>query len=160
MELRLRSKHRRGMTATGSVDPARSRVMAAIRARNTGPERLVRSIVHRMGFRFRLHRRDLPGSPDLVFPRLRSVVFVHGCFWHRHSCVAGRKQPRANQMYWQRKFERNQQRDIENKRALKKLGWRVFVVWECQLRNPETVARRLLAFLSGEPKGERREGHH
>jgi len=144
------------MSPVAPVDPKRSRVMAAIRSRNTRPERLVRRLAHGLGFRFRLHRRDLPGSPDLVFPRFRSVVFVHGCFWHRHTCTAGCKQPATNRAYWRAKFKRNKQRDVENKRALRQVGWRVLVVWECQLRHPESVKRRLLAFLAHDKPPARR----
>jgi DNA mismatch endonuclease, patch repair protein len=147
MERSLRKSRRRRMNSPKAPDAARSRVMAAIRSRDTRPERLVRSMVHGLGFRFRLHCDDLPGSPDLVFPRLGMVVFVNGCFWHRHACAAGRKQPSHNRQYWQRKFERNAIRDIENHKALRRLGWRVLVVWECTLRRPETVKKRLLRFL-------------
>lgn len=126
----------------------RSEVMAAVKGRNTGPERQVRRLVHAMGFRFRLHRRDLPGSPDLVFPRFRKVVFVHGCFWHRHADCRRATLPTSNQETWKRKFERNVERDAENIRSLNAYGWTVLVIWECELRNPEKVATRIRTFLT------------
>ena len=150
MERRLRARRRRRLSARRPVDATRSHVMAAIRSRDTGPERFVRSLAHNLGYRFRPHRRDLPGTPDLAFPRLNAVVFVHGCFWHRHSCHAGGKQPRVNQKYWERKFARNKERDRENRQALKHLGWRVLIIWECQLRCPELIKKRLHTFLSAE----------
>jgi DNA mismatch endonuclease, patch repair protein len=136
------------MTHETPVDPIRSRVMAAIHSRNTRPEKFVRIMAHRMGYRFRLHRRDLPGSPDIVFPRLKAVILVHGCFWHRHSCASGRKQPCSNAAYWTRKFLRNEKRDARNRRQLRRLGWRILVVWECQLKPPGGLEARLRRFRS------------
>ena len=114
---------------------ARSRNMAAIRSTGTKPEMLVRSLVHRLGYRFRLHARDLPGKPDLVFRSRRKVIFVHGCFWHQHaklSCKDGRA-PKSNLGYWAAKFVRNVTRDARNIDALKALGFRVLVIWECEV---------------------------
>ncbi|MBL9150646.1 MAG: DNA mismatch endonuclease Vsr [Phycisphaerae bacterium] len=122
--------------------------MAAIRSRDTGPERRVRSIVHALGYRFRLYRRDLPGSPDLVFPRLRAVVFVHGCFWHAHRCRAGRKDPKTNAAFWKAKRTRNRERDRAVTRALRRRGWLVLAVWECELRDAEALMRKLASWLS------------
>jgi DNA mismatch endonuclease (patch repair protein) len=153
MERCLRAKGSRRMSQRPSVDPSRSRVMAAIRSRNTRPEKFVRSIAHRMGYRFRLHPGDLPGSPDIVFPRLKAVILVHGCFWHRHKCASGRKQPRSNARYWARKFIRNERRDARNRQDLKRLGWRVLVVWECQLKRPSELEARLSRFLSNQNGG-------
>ncbi|MDE2967318.1 MAG: very short patch repair endonuclease [Chloroflexota bacterium] len=111
---------------------ARSRNMAAIRGKDTGPEMHVRRSVHAAGFRFRLHRRSLPGRPDLVFPGFRLAVFVHGCFWHGHDCLRGRR-PRTNTDYWIPKLEGNRQRDERNVSALEEAGWEVFTIWECGL---------------------------
>lgn len=112
----------------------RSAVMRAVRGKDTSPELVVRSELHRRGFRFRLHRKDLPGCPDLVFASRRKVVFVHGCFWHRHSCPDGRSTPATRTDFWQAKFDRNQRRDRMVRVSLRKAGWQVLVVWECQLR--------------------------
>src|SRR5438067_7398142 len=117
----------------------RSRNMAAIRGRDTKPEMIVRRIVHRLGYRFRLHRRDLPGRPDVVLPRHRSVIFVHGCFWHQHSCRYGRVVPATRAEFWKTKRDENMARDIRNIKALRKMGWRVLVVWECWTRDSKTV---------------------
>jgi DNA mismatch endonuclease (patch repair protein) len=130
---------------------SRSENMARIHSKNTAPELVVRRAAHACGFRFRLHRRDLPGVPDLVFPRYRSVVMVHGCFWHQHSdpaCRAGRL-PATNLAYWGPKLTKNQVRDAENIARLKALGWRVLVVWECQVSNVDVLKQRITAFLSG-----------
>lgn len=127
----------------------RSYNMSRIRDRDTKPEMVVRSIVHRMGYRFRLQRRDLPGKPDLVLPRHHKVIFVHGCFWHCHRCRRGRVAPRTNAKFWADKRAGNVKRDRRNTRQLRKLGWQVLVLWECWLRNPETqVIPRLEAFLN------------
>lgn len=107
---------------------------------------VVRRLVHAMGYRFRLHRRDLPGSPDLVLPRRRAVIFVHGCFWHVHSCQRGRV-PKSNTSYWTAKRLRNAARDRRALRRLRRDGWRVLTLWECQLKHPERVENRLRAFL-------------
>src|SRR5690606_17133831 len=120
--------------------------MARIRSRDTEPERLVRSLLHLLGYRFRIHRADLPGSPDIVLPRRHTVVFVHGCFWHQHSCKAGRI-PRSRIEYWGQKLARNQARDRRNVGKLRRGGWRVITVWECELKDPEKLERRLLRLL-------------
>jgi DNA mismatch endonuclease (patch repair protein) len=125
----------------------RSRIMRAVKGINTAPEIAVRSLVHRMGYRFRLHRRDLPGKPDLVFPRLKKVVFVHGCFWHGHNCARGARMPKANAVYWSAKIGRNRSRDLTHLKALKTGGWRAAVIWECELKNRAGVAKRLSRFL-------------
>jgi DNA mismatch endonuclease, patch repair protein len=126
----------------------RSRIMRAVKSSDTRPEIAVRRIAHRLGYRFRLHRKDLPGKPDLVFPRRRKVVFVHGCFWHSHDCARGRRIPRNNAEYWRAKIGRNGVRDTANMVALRALGWRAAVVWECELRKPSRVAKRLARFLN------------
>ena len=132
------------MTWTG-----RSALMATIRKTNTKPERLARKLLHAMGYRFRLHRKDLPGTPDVVLPRHRRVVFVHGCFWHRHTCKAGRKVPGANLSYWKPKFDRTLARDRRAAEELKAAGWQPLVVWECELRRPQAVVAALERFLEG-----------
>lgn len=126
----------------------RSRAMASVRSRDTSPERLVRSCVHRMGYRFRLHRRDLPGTPDLVLSTQRAVILVHGCFWHGHRCRAERPKPKTNAAFWRSKLIRNQRRDRGVLRALRVAGWRVLVLWECEVRRPN-LPTRLRRFIEG-----------
>jgi DNA mismatch endonuclease (patch repair protein) len=125
----------------------RSRNMAAIRGRDTKPEMIVRRLVHRHGYRFRLHRRDLPGRPDLVLPRHRAVIFVHGCFWHQHDCRYGRVVPATRAEFWQAKRHENVERDKRNERALKAAGWRVLIVWECWTRDAVATGAALKAFF-------------
>ena len=128
----------------------RSRNMAAIRSKDMKPELIVRSLVHRMGYRYRLHAKDLPGTPDLVFRSSRKAIFVHGCFWHQHpkrSCRDGRA-PKSNLGYWAGKLARNVRRDTSNLAALKTLGWRVLAIWECETAQDQAkLARRLQKFL-------------
>lgn len=123
--------------------------MTAVRGSDTAPEIIVRKLIHGLGFRFRLHRADLPGKPDVVLPRLKTVVFVHGCFWHRHGCAAGRSTPASNREYWTTKFERNVRRDRRVRRRLVALGWRVLVIWECQTKpaRRERLVQRLQRWL-------------
>lgn len=121
--------------------------MRRIDAKDTKPELIVRKLVHGMGYRYRLHRADLPGKPDLVFPARRKVIFVHGCFWHRHNCRAGKINPSVNTSYWQPKLERNRQRDEENLAALRASGWNTLVVWECQIKKAGGLATRIQKFL-------------
>lgn len=122
----------------------RSRNMAGIRGKDTKPEMLVRRCLHSLGFRFRLHRRDLPGNPDVVLPRWKAVVFVHGCFWHRHGCRNSRM-PATRTEFWETKLERNAERDKDAARRLMAGGWQVFVVWECALRGPDRLSPDELA---------------
>ncbi len=122
--------------------------MRAVKGSNTGPEMIVRRLAHGMGYRFRLHRKDLPGKPDLVFPRLKKVIFVHGCFWHGHDCARGARVPAKNRAYWVQKIARNRIRDEASQRALSALGWKVKVVWECELKAQDRVGRALHKFLS------------
>src|SRR5437016_10732119 len=108
--------------------------MSRIRSKDTKPELLVRRLIHTLGYRYRLHRRDLPGVPDLVFPSRRAVIFVHGCFWHRHKrCKGGARAPKSRLKYWKPKLEGNSVRDARNRKSLLRNGWRVLVIWECQL---------------------------
>jgi DNA mismatch endonuclease, patch repair protein len=111
----------------------RSQNMAAVRGKDTKPELQVRSMLHGEGYRFRLHRKDLPGKPDIVLPSRRIVIFVNGCFWHCHSCPRGRSTPTKNALFWSRKRSETIQRDLRNQKALKGLGWKVIVLWECAI---------------------------
>jgi DNA mismatch endonuclease (patch repair protein) len=121
--------------------------MQAVKSKDTAPELLVRSLAHRMGYRFRLYRKDLPGKPDLVFPGLRKVIFVHGCFWHGHDCLRGARVPKSNRDYWVKKISKNRARDVAARTALTGLGWRATVLWECELGNKHSIRRRLRQFL-------------
>lgn len=121
----------------------RSWNMSRIRSRDTEPERIVRSILHRLGYRFRLHRRDLPGNPDIVLPRHRTVIFVHGCFWHRHSRCKFAYTPKSRTAFWRKKFADNITRDKRAMRGLRKDKWRVRIIWECQVHNREWLAAHL-----------------
>jgi len=122
---------------------ARSRLMSRVLNKNTAPERFVRSQLFKAGFRFRLNRRDLPGSPDIVLRKHKTVVFVHGCFWHGHDCKRG-KRPDANKETWAKKIDRNIARDVAATTALEALGWRVFVVWSCTIKaQTEEIIERL-----------------
>ncbi len=127
----------------------RSEIMSNIRAKGMKPEMLVRRLTHSLGYRYRLHRKDLPGKPDLVFPGRRKVIFVHGCFWHQHADPACRiaRRPRSNLDYWLPKLERNVSRDAENKARLAQLGWRALVIWECEVEAGGGVADRIRDFL-------------
>jgi DNA mismatch endonuclease (patch repair protein) len=129
----------------------RSANMRAIRSKDMLPELSVRSLVHNLGYRFRLHRKDLPGKPDLVFVSRRKVIFVHGCFWHSHSCKIAHV-PKSNVRYWAPKLERNQARDQNNVEALKADGWRSLVIWECEMKDSSAVAARVKKFLGVETK--------
>jgi len=132
-----------------SVDPERSALMARVRDKNSKPETIVRRLVHALGYRFRLHRRNLPGTPDLVLSGLHSVIFVHGCFWHRHKGCSRTTTPKTRAAYWKDKFTANVERDALKERQLRALGWNVLIVWECETFDPNPLAARLAAFLSG-----------
>lgn len=121
--------------------------MSRIRGKDTKPELAVRRAAHRLGYRFRLHRRDLPGSPDLVFPRHRKVIFVHGCFWHQHECCASGRLPRSRINYWHAKLARNVERDHEAVAALEGQGWEVGTIWECEAKDPAKLQGWLMSFL-------------
>lgn len=125
----------------------RSENMRQIRAKNTAPEIVVRRIVHSMGFRYRLHVSKLPGKPDLVFARLGKIVEVRGCFWHQHGTCIDSHIPKTRLSYWRPKLERNQQRDLKNMRALRSLGFRVLVIWECEITRETHLKLRLKRFL-------------
>jgi len=125
---------------------ARSQLMSRISSKNTKPEMAVRSLLHRMGYRFRLHRRDLPGRPDIVLPRHRKIILVQGCFWHGHTCRLASK-PKSNEDYWGPKIRANQVRDARNLAVLMGLGWSVLELWECEIKNRQGLESRLRAFL-------------
>lgn len=125
----------------------RSAIMASVKGKNTSPELLVRTFAHRLGFRFRLHCIELPGRPDIVFPRLKKVIFVNGCFWHAHQCVRGKRIPANNRKYWIAKRRRNHYRDIRVSKNLKTLGWDVLTVWECEIKQLESLEHLLREFL-------------
>jgi DNA mismatch endonuclease, patch repair protein len=125
----------------------RSAIMSRIRGKNTRPELIIRSLIHRLGFRFRLHRKDLPGTPDLVFPAKQKVIFVHGCFWHWHQKCDSFRASKSRVDFWQAKLARNRRRDASNKQALEELGWEVLTVWECQLRDTDSLKTQLQQFL-------------
>jgi DNA mismatch endonuclease (patch repair protein) len=121
--------------------------MAAVRSKDTKLEMMVRRLIHGLGYRYRLHNKDLPGKPDLVFPGRRAVVFVHGCFWHSHNCAKGMKRPVANAAWWEEKLAGNRARDEAVVRALQAEGWRVLTVWECETRDAQRLSDELRVFL-------------
>jgi DNA mismatch endonuclease, patch repair protein len=125
----------------------RSRIMRAVKSSGTAPEMLVRRLAHSMGYRFRLHRHDLPGKPDLVFPARHKVIFVHGCFWHGHDCARGARLPVRNRSYWAGKIERNRTRDSRMPALLRALGWKSLAIWECEVKTESSLRRRLRTFL-------------
>ncbi len=127
----------------------RSQVMRAVKSKDTTPEMTVRRMIHAMGYRYRLHVDTLPGKPDMVFPCRRRIVMVHGCFWHQHRCRRGRRIPKSNREYWEKKLARNVARDRRQRAELRKLGWRVLVIWECQLkRDLDAVEQRVRKFFA------------
>ncbi len=126
----------------------RSEVMRRVKGRDTGPERRVRGMLRALEHTgYRLDRKDLPGRPDIAFIGRQRAIFVHGCFWHGHDCKRGARQPKANAEYWRAKIARNVERDAANEAALAKMGWRVLVIWECALKDPDAVSQELEAFL-------------
>jgi DNA mismatch endonuclease (patch repair protein) len=128
---------------------SRSALMSRIGGKDTAPELAVRRLLHRFGYRFRLHRKELPGTPDIVFPSRRKVIFVNGCFWHAHGCRIGRP-PKSRPEFWLPKLERNRSKDKLNRRKLRRMGWEVLTVWQCQTRSAEQLKARLSFFL-GQP---------
>lgn len=134
---------------TDVFDPEkRSAVMRRVKGRDTGPEMAVRRALTRLGARYRLHRKDLPGSPDIVLPGRRLALFVHGCFWHGHDCARGARVPKANRDYWLAKVGRNRVRDAASRVALEAAGWRVETLWECELKDQAVLSDRLAALLA------------
>lgn len=130
-----------------STTPERSRIMRAVGRRDTRPELRVRRALHSLGYRFRLHRKDLPGTPDIVLPKYRTCIFVHGCFWHRHKGCKKTTPPKSNVDFWKEKFTRNISRDEQNKRALEALGWNVVLVWECETEDNDILLNTLRSRL-------------
>lgn len=131
------------------IDPVRSEIMRAVKSKDTTPEMIVRGLVHALGYRYRLHRKDLPGTPDLVFGPRRKAIFVNGCFWHGHDCARGARQPKANAEYWRIKIARNVERDAAIETALSAARWNILTVWECQTKAGarSELERRLREFL-------------
>jgi DNA mismatch endonuclease (patch repair protein) len=132
--------------------------MRAVKSRDTGVERAVRRLIHGMGYRYRLHRRDLPGKPDIVFPTYRKVIFVHGCFWHGHKCLRGDRVPKSNREYWKRKISRNSERDEANLKALHDANWHVLILWECEIPNTASLADHLRRFLGPQTERGKKKG--
>jgi len=135
------------MTDVFTPEKRRS-IMATVHGRNTSPEKRVRSMLHKLGYRFRLHATSLPGRPDIVLPRYRKVVFVHGCFWHQHPGCSRASTPTTNREFWLAKLQGNVARDLLVQQQLKEVGWQFMVVWECELRRPQDVEDRLRQFLN------------
>jgi DNA mismatch endonuclease, patch repair protein len=127
----------------------RSQIMSRVSGKNTKPELIVRSSLHNMGYRFRLHRSDLPGKPDITLPKFKKVIFVHGCFWHGHRGCRRSKRPSTNKKFWQEKLDKNMERDKLNIKNLKEFGWDVLVVWTCEVNDDRELKRKLLSFLEG-----------
>lgn len=128
----------------------RRRTMQAVKSKDTAPEMIVRRLLHARGYRYRLHRRDLPGCPDLVFVSLRKAIFIHGCFWHGHHCARGARVPKTNTSYWTAKIERNRRRGAVAARQLRTDGWSLLVIWECEIKRRTSLIRRLCTFLGRE----------
>lgn len=133
------------------TDLVRRQTMRAVKSKDTAPEMTVRRITHAMGYRYRLHRKDLPGRPDLVFPARRKIIFVDGCFWHGHDCRRGARTPKTNHNYWRAKIERNRLRDIKVRTALSDAGWDVLTIWECEIREFSILRKKISRFLDRIP---------
>ena len=129
------------------VSETRSRTMRAVKGKNTSPELKLRRLLHHQRYRFRLHRRDLPGNPDIVFPSRKKVIFVQGCFWHGHGCKRGARVPKSNTAYWLQKIEKNRARDLVSQTRLEELGWEALVIWECELKDETQALEKASAFL-------------
>jgi DNA mismatch endonuclease (patch repair protein) len=129
----------------------RSAVMARVKSNDTAPERTVRRLLTKLGARYRLQRKDLPGKPDIVFSSRKLAIFVHGCFWHGHDCARGARVPKANRDYWLGKVGRNRERDVRTQAELEQLGWRAVTIWECELRDEAALERRLAEMLAARP---------
>ena len=123
--------------------------MSRVCGKNTKPELIVRSLLHNMGYRFRLYRNDLPGKPDITLPKYKKVIFVHGCFWHGHKDCLRSKRPKTNKKFWHEKLDKNIERDKINKKKIKKLGWDVLVIWTCEVSDTDQLKNKLLSFLEG-----------
>lgn len=130
------------------LQKSRRATMQAVHSKDTKPEIAVRKLLSAMGYRYRIHRKDIPGKPDVVFIRKRKAIFVHGCFWHGHTCMAGQNLPRTNRNYWVPKLKHNQERDKRNMKLLKNDGWAVFVIWECQIKRQSFLSEKVKQFLA------------
>lgn len=122
--------------------------MGRVKGQNTRPEKLVRSLLHRMGYRFRIQRADLPGRPDIVLPKYHAVIFVHGCYWHRHDCPNGKRLPKTRLDFWLPKLEGNRLRDVKNQEKLVQMGWKVLILWECMLKDKISLQEKIRCFLN------------
>lgn len=131
------------------TDKKRSAIMRAVQHKNTKPELIVRRLTHGLGYRYRLHRTDLPGKPDLTFIGRKKVIFVHGCFWHGHDCKRGARIPKSNTAYWLGKIEKNRTRDFSHKQELESQGWKVLIIWECEIKDLRALSGKIDNFLSG-----------
>jgi len=125
----------------------RSEIMSRVKCKDTKPEKLVRSMLHRMGYRFRLHVKDLPGKPDIVLPRFRKIILVHGCFWHGHGRCRKGQRPESNKQFWNKKIEKNKHRDRLTRSRLKRLGWKVLIIWECETKDIKGITGKLQQFM-------------
>ena len=125
----------------------RSKIMSRVSGKNTKPEIVVRSLLHNMGYRFRLHKKDLPGKPDIALPKYKKIIFVHGCFWHGHEGCSRSKRPTTNQEFWREKLDKNIERDKVVVNALNQLGWEVLTVWSCEVKDANKLKSKLLSFL-------------
>lgn len=125
----------------------RSRQMAKVTSKDTKPEKLVRSILHKEGFRFRKNVKSLPGVPDIVLPKYKTVIFVHGCFWHQHDCKRGNRMPSNRREYWEKKLQRNAERDLQHQKDLEKAGWEVIIIWECELKKKSNNVEQVIEYL-------------
>ena len=125
----------------------RSEIMSCVRQKNTKPELIVRSLLHRMGYRFRLHRKDLPGKPDIVLPRYKKIIFVHGCFWHGHTGCPRSTRPKTNSEYWERKIDKNINRDKQHVKTLREMGWSILIIWECETKDGNKLIDKLKKFM-------------
>jgi DNA mismatch endonuclease (patch repair protein) len=146
-ESKRKRERRSAFAEIDAVEPARSALMGRVRGKGSAPEMAVRRTAHALGYRFRLHSRKLPGTPDLVFPRLRKAIFVHGCFWHRHPGCSRTTNPKTRADFWAEKFRQNIERDARVKSQLEALGWEVLIIWECQTFDHTDLEDRLNAFL-------------
>jgi DNA mismatch endonuclease (patch repair protein) len=129
------------------IQKSRRSTMQAVHSKDTKPEIAIRKLLSTLGYRYRLHRNDLPGTPDIVFIKRKKVIFVHGCFWHGHTCTAGQNLPKTNRNYWIPKLQRNQERDKRNMKLLKSTGWDVIVIWECQIKRQSFLSIKIKQFL-------------
>lgn len=126
----------------------RSQIMSKIKGKDTKPEKVVRSLLHQMGYRFRLHRRDLPGNPDIVLPKHKKVIFVHGCFWHGHKDCPRAKRPSTNKKFWNEKLSKSIKRDTFNQKKLKEMGWLTLIIWQCEMKESKNLQSKLESFLN------------